>query len=73
MRRAAEILRVVLAYEEATHDGTSRTEVAHTLARQNTDLGAEFFGALVALDPNAGAVKVSAPRSSLSFVKGATS
>jgi CheY-like chemotaxis protein len=129
MRRAAEILRVVLAYEEATHGGSSRTEVAHTLARQNTELGPEFFAALVALDPNAeegqakkcgieelypgmiiqqdvqsnsgtllvsagqevtaavisklknfhargsidGAVKVSAPKSSLSFVKGASS
>lgn len=53
MRRGAEILRVVLAYEHATHKGASRTEAAHTLARQHTDLGPEFFAALVALDPNA--------------------
>lgn len=53
MRKGAEILRLVLAYEQATHKGASRTEAAHTLARQNTEMGAEFFAALVALDPNA--------------------
>lgn len=53
MRRGAEILRLVLAYEQATHKGASRTEAAHNLARQNPDVGREFFAALVALDPNA--------------------
>ena len=53
VRKAAEILRLVLAYEQETHNGASRTEAAHTLARQNTEMGAEFFAALVALDPNA--------------------
>lgn len=53
MRRGAEILRLVLAYEQATHKGMSRTEAAHTLARQNTEIGQDFFAALVALDPNA--------------------
>lgn len=53
MRRGAEILRLVLAYEQATHKGMSRTEAAHTLARQNAEIGQDFFAALVALDPNA--------------------
>ena len=53
IRKAAEVLRLVLEYEQATHEGASRTEAAHTLARQNTEMGAEFFAALVALDPNA--------------------
>src|SRR5437868_4409841 len=53
MRRGAEVLRLVLAYEQATHKGASRSEAAHTLSRQNTDMGPEFFAALVALDPNA--------------------
>lgn len=53
VRKAAEVLRLVLAYEQETHNGASRTEAAHTLARQNTEIGSEFFAALVALDPNA--------------------
>lgn len=53
MRLGAEILRLVLAYEQITHKGASRTEAAHTLARQNTNMGPEFFQALVALDPHA--------------------
>ena len=53
MRRGAEILRVVLAYEELIHQGSSRTEAAHSLARQNKNFSPEFFQALVTLDPNA--------------------
>jgi FixJ family two-component response regulator len=53
IRKGAEVLRLVLEYEQATHQGASRTEAAHTLARQNTEMGPEFFAALVALDPNA--------------------
>jgi hypothetical protein len=53
MRLGAEILRLVLAYEQAIHKGTSRTETAHVLARQNTNFSPQFFQALVTLDPNA--------------------
>ena len=53
MRLGAEILRLVLAYEQAIHKGASRTEAAHQLARQNTNFSPEFFRALVTLDPNA--------------------
>jgi len=53
MRQAAEVLRLTLAYEELIQKGTSRTEAAHTLARQNKGFNPEFFYALVALDPNA--------------------
>jgi FixJ family two-component response regulator len=53
MRLGAEILRLVLAYEQAIHKGASRTEAAHLLARQNTNFSPDFFQALVTLDPNA--------------------
>jgi len=53
IRLGAEILRLILAYEEAIHKGSSRTEAAHTLARQNTKFSPSFFQALVTLDPNA--------------------
>lgn len=53
MRMGAEILRLILAYEQAIHKGMSRTEAAHMLARQNTNFSPEFFQALVTLDPNA--------------------
>lgn len=53
MRLGAEILRLILAYEQAIHKGNSRTEAAHVLARQNTSFSPEFFQALVTLDPNA--------------------
>ena len=53
MRLGAEILRLILAYEQAIHKGSSRTEAAHVLARQNTNFSPEFFQALVTLDPNA--------------------
>ena len=52
MRLGAEILRLVLAYEQAIHKGSSRTEAAHLLARQNTNFSPQFFQALVTLDPN---------------------
>ncbi len=53
MRLGAEILRLTLAYERLIQKGGSRTEAAHTLARQNKNVSPEFFQALVALDPNA--------------------
>ena len=53
MRLGAEILRLILAYEQAIHKGVSRTEAAHVLARQNTDFSPAFFEALVTLDPKA--------------------
>jgi CheY-like chemotaxis protein len=53
MRLGAEILRLTLAYERLIHKGTSRTEAAHSLARQNKSFSPEFFQALVTLDPNA--------------------
>ncbi len=53
MRLGAEILRLVLAYEQAIHKGASRSEAAHVLARQNTNFSPQFFQALVTLDPNA--------------------
>jgi CheY-like chemotaxis protein len=52
MRRGAQILRLVLAYEQATHRGASRSEAAHMLAGQSTEIGAEFVAALAALDAN---------------------
>ncbi len=52
MRLGAEILRLILAYEKSIHQGMSRTEAAHLLARQNTNFSPEFFHALVTLDPN---------------------
>lgn len=53
VRTGAEILRLVLAYERMIHKGTSRTEAAHLLARQNANFSPKFFDALVTLDPNA--------------------
>lgn len=53
MRQGAEILRLILAYEQAIHRGVSRTEAAHTLSRQHRNFSPAFFEALVTLDPNA--------------------
>jgi hypothetical protein len=53
LRLGAEILRLTLAYEKLIHKGASRTEAAHSLARQNKNFSPEFFHALVTLDPNA--------------------
>ncbi len=53
MRMGAEILRLILAYEQLIHKGSSRTEAVHTLSRQNPNFSPEFFQALVVLDPNA--------------------
>jgi ActR/RegA family two-component response regulator len=53
MRKGAEILRLTLAYENLIHKGKSRTEAVHTLSRQNSDFSADFFAALMTLDPNA--------------------
>src|SRR5215467_8672251 len=52
IKTGAEILRLVLEYEQMIHRGTSRTEAAHQLAMKNK-FRADFFEALVALDPNA--------------------
>lgn len=53
MRQGAEILRMILTYEQAIHRGASRTEAAHQLSRLNRNFSPEFFEALVTLDPNA--------------------
>lgn len=53
MRTGAEILRLVLEYEQLIHRGMSRTESAHSLAVKNRNFSPEFFEALVTLDPNA--------------------
>jgi ActR/RegA family two-component response regulator len=53
VRRGAEILRLILAYEKLIHKGTSRTEAANRLSRQNKGFSPDFFQALVTLDPNA--------------------
>ncbi len=50
IRRGAEILRLILAYEEAIQKGKSRNEAAHWLARANSKFSPEFFQALVSLD-----------------------
>lgn len=53
IQRGADILRLILAYDRLIHQGASRTEAAHTLSRQYTDLDPNVFQALVTLDPNA--------------------
>ena len=53
IRLGAEILRLVLAYEQLIHNGASRNEAAHTLAMQNKSFSPDFFRTLVTLDPNA--------------------
>ena len=53
IRRGAEILRLILAYEDLIHKGSSRTEAVHRLTRINPKFSPEFFNALVLLDPHA--------------------
>ncbi|HVO64270.1 MAG TPA: HD domain-containing phosphohydrolase [Terriglobales bacterium] len=53
IRRGAEILRLILAYEDLIHKGFSRNETVHRLARLNPKFSPEFFNALVTLDPHA--------------------
>jgi FixJ family two-component response regulator len=53
IRKGAELLRLVLAYEDAIHRGSSRNEAAHLLARLNPKFSPEFFSTLVSLDPSA--------------------
>ena len=53
IRRGAEILRLILDYEDFIRKGTSRNETVHQLARHNPKFSPEFFNALVALDPHA--------------------
>lgn len=53
IRRGAEILRLILSYEDSIHKGSSRNETVHRLARLNPKFSADFFNALVALDPHA--------------------
>jgi ActR/RegA family two-component response regulator len=50
LRVGAQMLRLILAYEKLIHEGKSRTEGAHLLARQNADVDPKFFQALVAID-----------------------
>jgi response regulator RpfG family c-di-GMP phosphodiesterase len=52
MKTGADILRLVLEYEQMIHRGLSRTEAAHQLTLKSK-FRADFFEALVALDPNA--------------------
>ncbi len=51
MRLGAEILRVVLTFDELVRTGNSRTEAANKVARQNRDLDPRIFHALVELQP----------------------
>jgi len=53
MRTGAEILRLILEYEQLIHKGVSRTESAHQLSMRNRNFSPKFFEALVSLDPNA--------------------
>ena len=53
MRTGAEILRLILEYEQLIHRGNSRTEAAHQLSMRHRNFSAKFFEALVSLDPNA--------------------
>ena len=53
VRRGAEILRLILEYEQLTRRGVSRTESAHRLAMANRQFSPKFFETLVMLDPNA--------------------
>jgi CheY-like chemotaxis protein len=53
MKMGAEILRLVLEYEQLIHQGMSRTESAYQLSKKNRNLSSDFFEALVTLDPNA--------------------
>ncbi len=50
IRMGARMLRLILAYEKLIHEGKSRTEAAHLLARQNSDFNPKFFEALMAID-----------------------
>jgi len=53
IRKGAELLRLILTYEDAVHKGSSRNEAAHLLVRPNPKLSPEFFAALVSLEPSA--------------------
>jgi response regulator RpfG family c-di-GMP phosphodiesterase len=53
MKTGAEILRLILEYEQLIRKGMSRTESAHHLAIRNRNFSPKFFEALVTLDPNA--------------------
>lgn len=53
MRTGAEILRLILEYEQLTQRGVSRTESAHRLSLRNRQFSPKFFETLVMLDPNA--------------------
>jgi FixJ family two-component response regulator len=54
IRGGAEILRLVLAFEDAVQKGSSRREVVDQLAQQNPKVSPEFFGALLTVDAGAG-------------------
>jgi FixJ family two-component response regulator len=53
MRLGAETLRLTLAFDKLIIQGLSRSEAAHSLARQHKNFSPQFFQALVELDPNA--------------------
>jgi len=50
LRRGAEILRLILAYEDSIQKGISRTETAHRLSILNPRFSPEFFNTLVTLN-----------------------
>lgn len=60
MRLGAEILRVVLIFDELLHRGLSRTEAAHKVAHQNRALDPRIFEALVEFQPDVDAHQVRA-------------
>ncbi len=51
MRQGAELLQVTIAFDELLRKGRSRTEAAHTLAKQYRYLDKNILYALVELDP----------------------
>jgi hypothetical protein len=52
VRTGAEILRLILEYEQLIRRGISFTESAHQLPMRHRNFSPKFFEALVALDPN---------------------
>lgn len=53
MRIGAELLRVTLAFDSLVRRGSSRTEAAHTVAREHRGLDSRITMALVEVEPEA--------------------
>jgi len=51
MRQGAELLQLMIAFDELLRKGRSRTEAAHTLAKQYRYVDKDILYALVELDP----------------------